>query len=389
MKIKIFSRYFPPDFVGGAEVSTHHVAEALKDRFEIEINTLSKITNKTFKINTLKHPGAFAEMFPSLFSSRLQKQTAINSSKDIIWDADFFGAITTRGLTNRRILTIRDYWPICPCEMNLLVNHSPCNGCTVKNQIECLKIKESPPLRKIVRLLRYRLYYKFNQELINDADHIVFISNYIADKINSRIPVKNYSVINNPLGEEYITECPDKEITKNILFVGVVREYKGIDVILNALPAVIKEHKDIKLTVAGEGDIEKYMNKAARLKVEKHVTFPGKVPVSKMIDMYDRSDILVAPSVRPEPFGRTIIEGMARQCVPIASNHGGPVEIIKNGDTGLLFSSGDHKNLSQLILSLYEDENELREIQHRARADSIERFNPSVIAKQYEEIFLE
>jgi glycosyltransferase involved in cell wall biosynthesis len=225
--------------------------------------------------------------------------------------------------------------------------------------------------------------------LIHEADHVVFISNYIADKVTSRIPVKNYSIIYNPLGEEYIAESPDKEITKNILFVGAVKEYKGIDVILNALPAVIKEHKDIKLTIAGEGDIEKYMNKAARLKVEKHVAFMGKVPVSRMIDLYDQSDVLIAPSIRPEPFGRTIIEGMARQCVPVASNHGGPVEIIKNGDTGFLFSTGDHKDLSQLILSLYEDEKKLRETQRKARTDSIERFNPSVIAKQYEKIFLE
>jgi glycosyltransferase involved in cell wall biosynthesis len=250
-----------------------------------------------------------------------------------------------------------------------------------------MKIKESPLSKKLIRIIRYRLYYPFNQQLLRDSDHVVFISNYQADKIISRIPLESYSVIYNPLSAAYLTKLPDKKITKKILYVGALKAYKGIEIILDAMPSVLKQHKNIHLTLAGTGNVTKYQNKAKALSIAGNVTFTDKVPPEKLIDLYDQADILVAPSIRPEPFGRTIIEGMARQCVPVASNHGGPTEIIQDGKTGFLSRVGDFRHLSELIALLYNDGAKLSEICHEARIDSIKRFNPALIAEKYGKIF--
>ncbi len=388
MKLKIFSRYFPPDFVGGAEVSTNHVAQALKDRFSIEINTLSNIHSNDFKINRLKQTHGLFEIFPQIYSSRLQHINKSISSEGIIWCADFFGVIATRGLAGRKVVTVRDYWPICPCGSGLMTNHSFCDGCTIGHQLNCLKIKESRLSRKMIRMLRYRLYASYNRQLIRRADHLVFISRWSAQKILSRIPLNHYSIINNPLSEIFITKRLEKNISKQILYVGTVKEYKGIDLLLQAMHLIVQQHSDIRLLVVGDGDINKYKKMAAELNLKKQVVFQGKVSLAEMIHVYDRSDIVLVPSIWPEPFGRTIIEGMARSCVPIASNHGGPMEIITNGENGFLCPAGNAAEPAEIITLLYNDKQRLRALQQRARADSIAKFHPAEIANQYAKLFV-
>ena len=70
-------------------------------------------------------------------------------------------------------------------------------------------------------------------------------------------------------------------------------------------------------------------------------------------------DILIHASTLPEPFGITIIEGMAAGLACVASNIGGPVEIITPGVDGMLFDAGDPHSLAQVWKELLRN-NELR-----------------------------
>ncbi|MCB0199100.1 MAG: glycosyltransferase, partial [Anaerolineae bacterium] len=66
-------------------------------------------------------------------------------------------------------------------------------------------------------------------------------------------------------------------------------------------------------------------------------------------------DILVHSAVRPEPFGRVIIEGMAARRPVVASASGGATEIITNGETGLLTPPGDAAALATALDRLLRD----------------------------------
>ena len=73
-----------------------------------------------------------------------------------------------------------------------------------------------------------------------------------------------------------------------------------------------------------------------------------------MADWYRAADILVVPSWY-EPFGMVVLEGMIHGLAVAASRVGGPGEIIRDGETGLLFPPRDARALAQAILELATD----------------------------------
>ncbi len=76
---------------------------------------------------------------------------------------------------------------------------------------------------------------------------------------------------------------------------------------------------------------------------------------------YAAADAVAAPSLRPEPFGRTAVEAGAMGKPVIAAAHGGFCETIVDGETGLLFAPGDRDALAGAMLDLASDE----DLRHR------------------------
>jgi glycosyltransferase involved in cell wall biosynthesis len=66
-------------------------------------------------------------------------------------------------------------------------------------------------------------------------------------------------------------------------------------------------------------------------------------------------DIFVLPSTKPEPFGRVTVEAMTQGRAVIATNHGGTVELIEDGVTGMLVPPSDPKSLAAAIELLLAD----------------------------------
>jgi len=84
----------------------------------------------------------------------------------------------------------------------------------------------------------------------------------------------------------------------------------------------------------------------AEVGMQEHVTMTGEVPDAG--PYIDRMDILVNAS-DPEPFGIVLLEGMARGVAVVAVNSGGPREIVQDGVTGALASSGEPSALADAI----------------------------------------
>ena len=74
----------------------------------------------------------------------------------------------------------------------------------------------------------------------------------------------------------------------------------------------------------------------------------------QMAEEYRAADILVVPSWY-EPFGMVVLEGMIHGLAVAAAAVGGPAEILRDGETGLLFPPCDAQALAQAILRLTQD----------------------------------
>ena len=142
--------------------------------------------------------------------------------------------------------------------------------------------------------------------------------------------------------------------------VGRIAPWKGQDIFIRAFASVLEDNPRAgRATIVGgalfgEVDFDASLKAlVAELGIEDSVTFTGHVE-----DVYpylESADVLVHSSVLPEPFGSVVIEGMATGCAVVATNAGGPAEVITPGVDGLLVPCGDEKAMAAALRRLAVD----------------------------------
>ena len=104
----------------------------------------------------------------------------------------------------------------------------------------------------------------------------------------------------------------------------------------------------------------------------------------RLVDLYSRSDICVAPSLWAEPFGMVAVEAMASGRPVVASNVGGLADSVVNGETGFLVPAGDPEALAEKLRALLDDADLRIEIGRRGRARVEDNFYwPRIVEKHY------
>ena len=166
-----------------------------------------------------------------------------------------------------------------------------------------------------------------------------------------------------------------------LLFVGQLRPYKGVDVLLRAVAG----HPRLELTLVGQGPLEgRYREQAARLGAA-NVRFAGRVDDDQLAGIYGDHDVVVLPSVsRAEAFGLVLLEGMAAGCVPVASDLPGVRDIA--GPTGVVVPPGDHLALRRALTALAADRARTQDLANASRARAHTMGWDGVVAT-YERIF--
>ncbi|MNN35768.1 putative glycosyltransferase EpsD [compost metagenome] len=122
--------------------------------------------------------------------------------------------------------------------------------------------------------------------------------------------------------------------------------------------------------------------KIETLKLSGFFTFTGFIAEKSKI--WANTDITVLPSIHPESFGMVIIESWAAKKPVVASNHGGPSELISNGETGLLFTPKDSESLANALERLITDEKLLKRLQESSREIYLKSFSSDSYAKNIE-----
>lgn len=158
-----------------------------------------------------------------------------------------------------------------------------------------------------------------------------------------------------------------------LLYVGRIAPEKGIDVLIEAMARLTD--LDIRLTIDGVGNAKTVMPLMARcrsLDIADRVMWPGHS--DNIYADIARADIGVLPSVQPESFGLTVLEFMSQGVPVVASNAGGPAEIITDGTDGLLVRPGDADSLAAAVRLLATDPARRRSMGEAARHTFVERF---------------
>ncbi len=232
----------------------------------------------------------------------------------------------------------------------------------------------------------------------------VFIKNFFVDvhiaisksvlNYFSKFSVKRISLIYNGIRvKDFSTYRANLNLNTNVLrIINVARiqnSIKGQDILVKALNECKKNN--LKFTCDFAGGVYSYdTDSIIHLKelvnnynLENEVSFLGHQ--SNIEELLSNYDVFVLPS-RSEGFGLVLLEAMAVGLPVIASNIGGPAEIIKHGHNGLLFERENHVDLSDKIRELYSDRNKLNQIS-KTGLGFVQQFDISTMSEKYYELY--
>jgi glycosyltransferase involved in cell wall biosynthesis len=182
--------------------------------------------------------------------------------------------------------------------------------------------------------LQSRLFMAMERQLAPKTDGLIFQSAFGAHLYHMKVgpfPCE-MRIIPNGLRREGFYSAILDENAAEFVFVGELRQLKGVDVFLEALARLAAKH-DIRAFIAGGGPhAGKFQKLAKKLGLEAKVTFAGPTPAHAA---FARGRCLVVPS-RAESLPYVVLEAAAA-CLPfIATDVGGIPEIVKDSDVALV-----------------------------------------------------
>lgn len=361
MKIAICSDYFYPK-IGGITTHIEDLAKNLEKRGHsvIIITKKAKFDDRSHGLNVIRINSFFRTSNTIDIPQLTELKNAIKKVKpDIIHTHHAFSPISLFSLAIGKKLKIK----------RILTNHS----------IQFLYDFDYLWKPSSYLLFPYKQY-------INDANKIIAVSSAAATFI-SHFTNKEIEVIPNGIDVKSFAPKTKKFSGKNILFVGRFSYRKGLHLLLESMGFIIKENKEIKLTIVGKGYMKSILKLLIRtLNLQKNVVIKENLNKEELISLYKKSDVFVMPSIFGESFGIVLLEAMASKTPIVATKQGGIKEIIVHNRTGLLIERNRPKKFAESIMNLLNNKKLSKKLSSNAY-NEVKKYDWNNIIKKIENIY--
>jgi glycosyltransferase involved in cell wall biosynthesis len=216
------------------------------------------------------------------------------------------------------------------------------------------------------RVVRYLLAHAISRS----SDRVVAVSEAVRDHLSATAPAirGKCDVVFNALdtarfgkvsvrASRALLGLPDVPV---VGMIGRVGTMKGQEILLAAAPEILRRHPETMFLLVGgvlhdrTADMDRLLALAESLGIQSRVRIFGfEADVATVLAAMD---VVVQPSVRPESFGMTVLEAMASGKPVVAAAHGGVLETVHDGVTGLLIPPRDPGALAAAIGTLLSDD---------------------------------
>jgi len=163
-----------------------------------------------------------------------------------------------------------------------------------------------------------------------------------------------------------------------VAYIGRLSSEKGLWTLLRAL----EQLDGVNLKIAGTGPLENELRAYVRDRQLRDVALVGFMSGEEKWEFLRNSRFVVMPSESYETFGMVVLEAYAAGKPVLASNLGGIASLVENGNTGLLFNSGDATDLARQIDTLWRAPESVGRMGAYARKLVEEKFSPEVVYRQ-------
>lgn len=203
------------------------------------------------------------------------------------------------------------------------------------------------------------LYVNFMEAFIpkvyRGSSFIAISDSTKSDLVRRGIDAGKISVIPCGIDTDFYSPGEPAPEPGSFLYVGRLKKYKGVQLILAALALLRENGRDCTLTVLGSGDYESELKKLTkRLNLDDKVTFEGFVSQERKLYWLRKAWAAVFASEK-EGWGLTVIEANSCGTPVIASDSDGLRDSVRNGETGLLVPHGNIEKLAAAMDKLAGD----------------------------------
>lgn len=400
MKILVVSNFYPPYYIGGYEIGCQEAVEGLKLRgHEVAVLTSNygAVNNRNLNDNVYRNlklhktskndrVGMFFELFSIEISNHFVLQKLLSKFKPdlvYIWNLVPTSVSLVFRLQKLKVPVfyfVFDHW-LSKWKEDLWY-----------------KILDSPSLGKKDKLcdilalpfLKLTGFFVDNPILIL-GDNVQFASQYLKDcSLDAGQPVKESIIIPWGLNLEKYPFSPKTQYPSKLLYVGQIVHHKGVHTTIEALKILVqqRQYESMTLTIVGGTTDPIYEERLKELVtsfgLNDRVFFKGFIVREGLISIYQEHDMLLFPSVWEEPFGITLLEGMALGLPIICTNNGGSKEIVEDGFNALIFPSNDYQKCAEQVLRLANDSLLFNTIRTNARLRIKEKYNLDRVIKEIE-----
>lgn len=397
MRVLFLSNIYPPQFIGGYEQLCRDVAVRLKERgheiyiitstYGLKRATIEGRVFRVLRISDLLHPRP--QSFPRQFLIELRNVWALRAairktSPDLIFIWGMRGLarsllLEAQGYGIPTVYFLSDDWLVEKFHRSdLWFGYS---RAVLRN-----------PLKRIVKgfLRRYLENFVGIESRPLRLDHVICASHALKrEYLDAGVPIEGAEVIHNGISLEGVPEPVFRSDARFLLYAGQLVEHKGVHTAIQAMARLVHEmgHDGLSLTIIGEGSLD-YVNHL-RSSIEEegladHVRFLDPVPRSELFDVLSRHDVLIFPSIRPEPLSLIMLMAMACGLTVVGTTTGGSAEVLKDGENALVFRPGNSAELASQIERALKDSKLRRKLGLAAMETVRERFDIEVMVERIE-----
>jgi len=398
---------FPPKQRAGTEIYTYYLSKELAKNHEVHVfypelehikkPNLVSFNSENLIIHKLRYPSTKISRFWNMFFFEktylnrsiedLFKKLIKEINPDIIHFEHLIGLSSTfieiaKELEIPTVLTLHDYWFMCPNVHLLDYNYRICNGpkaskchrCWIKKQSkdlsETLNKYYIPdyltvkPFEMVLKFLnpieKFKERIEYMKSTLLKVDKIIAPSKFLREIfIKYGIPQDKIIYSENGYNLDIFKgfRKKKKNVDKIIFgFAGGISRHKGVHVMIDAFMDIPEDKAELRI-YGNYNSNSKYVKELLKkIKGKRNIKFMGKFEDVKI--PYSEIDVLIVPSIGHETGGPLVIrEALITKTPIVASRVGSIPELVINKVNGLLFEPGNSKDLHDKIMQIIENPN--------------------------------
>ncbi len=319
MRIAVLAAKFPPQDIGGAEISVYNFAKLASRRHEVHVITREQKALKDksrrdgFTIHTVRCIGR-TQVLRYWSTARALAKRAREIKPDIIYSEALYSAGMAGAKAGKRLgipvvirLAGEIYW----------------TGGFIQ--------------RRLVR------------RIVKESGLVIALTEHMKREVLKYCPDARVEVVGEGVDYEFFRKSEKAKLPKNsILYIGRFVKMKGVEYLVRAFKIVKEKVPDARLFLGGYGPEEKNLKRLAKDLRVRDISFLGPLGRSEMAGYLKACSVFALPSTS-EGFPLTIVEAMTSGCPIVSTNVRGLPEIMKDGRNGLLVKPRDEKGLAEKI----------------------------------------